>query len=198
MTWMQTRSGRRFRFDDIESNHIEPSDVAWSLGHTCRFAGHCRRFYSVAEHTLLMVHLLNSDVGMFDVESKFVVTGQILVHDAHEAYVGDMTRPLKAHIGDAWRLIEEQVENHVRASLGVSGPRFDDWSTVSRLDAMLLAAEARELMTWPPERWDIPDFAADTRLTIGEPIGSPERMGMLWIDAYNEWRKGLANFGSSG
>jgi len=90
--WMETHSGQRFYPLDPREDEIHPADIAHALGHVCRFGGHVRRFYSVAEHCVLM-HDAAWDAG-HDRE----VAAHMLLHDATEAYVGDMVRPLKRAI----------------------------------------------------------------------------------------------------
>ena len=82
-TWMQTRSGKRFDFLAPSSDDITLDDIAWALAHQCRFNGHVDKFYSVAEHSIW--------VSSFCDEWK----QQALMHDAAEAYVGDVVSPLK-------------------------------------------------------------------------------------------------------
>lgn len=198
MTWMQTRSGRKFDLENIEDNMIDASDIAWSLAHICRFNGHCRRFYSVAEHTILMMRMPQLLGRVFDPRTQYVLTGQILVHDAHEAFVGDMPRPMKKLLGSAWSDVEDRIATHVRKSLGVHGPEFDDWGNVKFFDSCMLAAEARELMSWPPFDWELPPEAAESRLVISSPVGGPEALAQTWLSTYREWRKGLEQFRSAG
>lgn len=52
--WIQTFTGRQFWPLDPQPDHIDIADIAHALAHDCRFGGHCRRFYSVAEHSVLL------------------------------------------------------------------------------------------------------------------------------------------------
>uniref|UniRef100_I2Q2Q9 Phosphohydrolase n=1 Tax=Desulfovibrio sp. U5L TaxID=596152 RepID=I2Q2Q9_9BACT len=96
--WNQTFSGRAFDLVNPEPSMVAIKDIAQSLANQCRFNGHTRRYYSVAEHCLYV--------------SRAMPTRQLrliaLLHDATEAYVGDMTTPLKALLPD-FRVIEHRI-----------------------------------------------------------------------------------------
>lgn len=82
--WMQTYTGIQFHPLDPRPEDIDPADIAHSLSLICRYGGHVHRFYSVAEHCVLMSQAVPSAFALW-----------ALLHDAAEAYVGDMVRPLK-------------------------------------------------------------------------------------------------------
>lgn len=84
--WIQTFTGRAFHYEDPQPEDIHIEDIAQALSNQCRFAGHCARFYSVAEHSLLVSQQL--------VDPELRMMG--LLHDATEAYVIDMPKPLKS------------------------------------------------------------------------------------------------------
>lgn len=85
MTWILTQSGQQFDLLRPTASMIKPVDIAHALSRLCRFNGHTRAHYSVAQHSLIVASLV-------PVEHQLVA----LLHDAPEAYIGDMTRPLKA------------------------------------------------------------------------------------------------------
>ncbi|MGO8211805.1 hypothetical protein ACC782_33535 [Rhizobium ruizarguesonis] len=85
--FMQTATGRKFWPLDPRAEEVFIDDIAHSLSLQCRYAGHCLRFYSVAEHCVLMARKLRwegVDVALY-----------ALLHDAAEAYTVDVPRPLK-------------------------------------------------------------------------------------------------------
>lgn len=82
--WMQTYTGKRFWPLDPSPEDIDPLDIAHALSLVCRYGGHVRRFYSVAEHCVLMSYAVAPEHALW-----------ALLHDAAEAYIGDMVRPLK-------------------------------------------------------------------------------------------------------
>ncbi|OKP79914.1 hypothetical protein BTE77_06520 [Ensifer adhaerens] len=86
--WMQTWSARKFWPLDPRSEEVFIEDIAHSLSMQCRYAGHCRRFYSVAEHSVLMARWLLPTHG-----PEIALWG--LLHDASESYLVDVPRPVK-------------------------------------------------------------------------------------------------------
>lgn len=96
-SWMQTYTGRQFYPLHPYPNDVAAEDIAHALGHICRYGGHVDRFYSVAEHCVLMSRAVAPEHAL-----------SALLHDATEAYVGDMVRPLKRHM-PAYRQAEDRV-----------------------------------------------------------------------------------------
>lgn len=88
-SWMQTYSGLQFYPLDPRPQDVRSVDIAHSLSLICRYGGHVDRFYSVAEHCVLMSRAVAPEHALW-----------ALLHDATEAYVGDMVRPLKHHMPD--------------------------------------------------------------------------------------------------
>ena len=87
--WIQTYAGVKFHPWDPRPGSIRIVDVAHSLSNLCRFNGHCLEFYSVAQHSCVVA-------GIAMVESRRLDVGMhALLHDAAEAYVGDLVRPVK-------------------------------------------------------------------------------------------------------
>jgi len=105
--FIQTYSGKHFYWDDPDF-HLE--DIAHALGMNCRFNGHTRHFYSVAEHSLLVSLLME------ELRSGDPLEG--LVHDAHEAYLTDVPRPFKQQLPD-WQVYEDRLEKEVRLWAGL-------------------------------------------------------------------------------
>jgi hypothetical protein len=95
--WMQTFTGRAFYPLDPHEDDIVPADIAHALGLICRYGGHVLRFYSVAEHCVLLSHAVAPENALW-----------ALLHDATEAYVGDMVRPLKNSM-PTYRSVEDRL-----------------------------------------------------------------------------------------
>lgn len=104
MAFICTYTNEQVDFDAIKPNDLHLTDIAQSLSQLCRFNGHTNQFYSVAEHSALIANKMLLD-GMKPAQAY---AG--LMHDAHEAYVGDCSRPLKSYLGDKYTEITEQLE----------------------------------------------------------------------------------------
>ena len=124
-------SGAYFDFDAPESSEFSIGDIARGLSHICRFAGQCDRFYSVAEHSVYVSQLV-PEAHAF----------AALMHDAPEAFVGDMTKPLKSMCPD-YQDVEKRVEHAVLARFGITLP-LD--ASVKEADIVMLATEQAQIM----------------------------------------------------
>jgi hypothetical protein len=140
MTWILTASGRHFNYLDPRAEDIDILDIAQALANECRFAGHTRGFYSVAQHAWLTSQIVPAEHAL-----------EALLHDASEAWCKDIPTPLK-HLLPNYRDIETRVDQTVRAAFGLPSAMH---STVKRADLILLATERRDLM--PPDNtpWPI-------------------------------------------
>ncbi len=132
--WIQTYSGRRFNPLNPNSEAIVIQDIAHALSMQCRFSGHCHQFYSVAQHSVLVSHICGFDHALWG-----------LLHDASEAYLVDMPRPLKRSGKlDAFIEFERKVQKAVCKRFDLPEKEPPD---VKRADTILLATEARDLMS---------------------------------------------------
>jgi len=115
-SYIETNSGRIIDFLDIDSGQICLEDIAVALSNITRFVGQLPRFYSVAEHCILVSKFLEADAPPVPgvVESGFM-------HDSAEAYIGDVTTPLKK-LCPAYRMIEEDMERAIINRFGLGIP----------------------------------------------------------------------------
>jgi hypothetical protein len=144
--WMQTHTGRRFYPLDPHIEDIDIEDIAHALAHLCRFGGHCRTFYSVAQHSVIVSSYLPDD------EPALQLAG--LLHDATEAFLVDIPRPLKVALPE-YKAIEQRLEAVIAERFGVD---FHD-QRIKQADNVALMTEARDLMGTPPAGWasDVPE-----------------------------------------
>ena len=138
MEWIQTAAGRKFYPLHPRVEDIDIEDIAHALSLNCRFNGHCRTFYSVAEHSVRESRLLEGDEAMWG-----------LLHDASEAYLTDLPRPVKVQM-PAFRDWEDKLEKIIIEHFGLTWPMPE---AVKVADDRLLSTEARDLMAEPPDVW---------------------------------------------
>lgn len=111
---MRTWTGRRIDPLTMTSADVDIKDIAHALARQCRYNGHTWGHLSVARHSLWVSDHLIDKYGI-------VLGAAGLLHDAAEAYVGDMIRPLKNHpaLGAAFAEIEHHVEDAIAVRFGV-------------------------------------------------------------------------------
>jgi 5'-deoxynucleotidase YfbR-like HD superfamily hydrolase len=132
-------SGGLFDFLDPHGSDFTIEDIAHGLAHVCRYAGQCRGFFSVAEHSIMV----SDTVAEFAYEA--------LLHDAAEAFIGDVTRPLKQLLPE-FKRIEANVEDAIIKRFGMD-PRFR--KAVKKADLRVLAAEQIQVMAPGCADWAI-------------------------------------------
>lgn len=136
--WMQTIGGRAFFPLDPRPEDVDIKDIAHALSHVCRFGGHCTKFYSVADHSVRVSDAIRGAGGT--VAEQF----EGLMHDAAEAYVGDMVWPLKQATDVAgYKRVERLVEATIAERFQL--PR-EQSAIVKKFDLVLLSTEKRDLM----------------------------------------------------
>ena len=186
MTWTLTVTGSVVDLHLAQPHQISVLDIAHALAHQCRFAGHTARHYSVAEHSLLVVEIIEREIAEHSPGTLLAA----LLHDAHEAYIGDITSPVKqalARIAAAdgrttsdWARIEANLQHDVMARFGC----LIDWECrrdlIKTADLIALATERRDLMPASGPSWPV--------LTGVAPVGwinLRDRDGLTHAD----WRK---------
>jgi hypothetical protein len=143
MTWIQTLTGRRFDLVEPRAGDVSLEEIAHALSQLCRFTGHCREFYSVAQHSVLVSRLVKPELAL-----------AALMHDAHEAYLGDISTPAKLLIvkQPEFDLIEATLDQTICAALRID-LRDLHHPDVKFADRVALATEKRDLMADEPEPW---------------------------------------------
>lgn len=129
--FFQTHTGKRFFPLDPQIDDIDIRDIAHALSNICRFGGHTREFYSVAQHCVLVSEIVHSSIAL-----------EGLLHDAAEAYVGDMVRPLKVSMPN-YKAIERHIEGLIAEKWMLAYP----WAeSIKRADNIALATEKRDVL----------------------------------------------------
>jgi hypothetical protein len=179
--WVQTYSGRRFWPLDPRIGDVCLEDIAHALANVCRFGGHSKFHYSVAQHSVLVSRLCDPRDALFG-----------LLHDAAEAYVGDMIRPIKHEpVLEPYCLIEWRVERVVLGFFGLTAEEMPE--SVRRADETALATEARDVMLggqcFPWHLSASPlvlEFGADTTIVRM----TPDEAETSFLDRYFELTRG--------
>lgn len=124
---------------DMKPDMVDIYDIAHALSNNCRFTGHVLEFYSVAQHSVIVSNLVEAKTG----EPEEAMWG--LLHDATEAYLSDMARPLKHYnvFGDSYREVEDGLMTAIAAHFDLL-PVMPD--SVKWADDAALRVECRDLM----------------------------------------------------
>lgn len=164
--WFQSLTGRKIYPLDPEIGDIRIYEIAWALSHICRYNGHLFKHYSVAQHSL---EVLECVMGIpwrqrFYVEQpaggdRCALALAALLHDAPEAYLGDVIRPLKrgGGVSDAWLEAEKKWSRLVERAFGLPEGLIDD-PAIKKADDRVLLAERRDLLEQPPANWRERDY----------------------------------------
>jgi hypothetical protein len=163
MTIVHTYSGLAFDVVNVDPDKILLEDIAHALSMQCRFNGHVKRFYSVAEHCYHGAALAAGH-GLW-------VQRDFLLHDAAEAYLGDMVSPIKERaLGMEYCRLEFPLQQAIYRKFNAGG---GDREAVHKVDRLMCAIEADELMRhpltgkWPSEVGE--DLPVNTLGWLGDP-----------------------------
>ena len=173
--YLQTVSGRWVNPFDPDPNQLDAGDIARALANQCRFGGHCRVFYSVAQHSVIVSELVEQRGG--DAEDVFAA----LMHDASEAYLGDMPHPLKhrSALGEAFKTAEDHLGLAIRDRFHIKSPVPE----IKRADRALLATERR---TFSSESWHWPELEGVEPLDLDLRAWSPDEAAQAFARRYAE------------
>ena len=173
--YLQTVSGRWVNPFDPDPDQLDAGDIARALANQCRFGGPSRVFYSVAQHSVIVSELVEQRGG--DAEDVFAA----LMHDAGEAYLGDMPHPLKhrSPLGAAFKAAEEHLEQAVRARFRIK----PDVPEIKRADRALLATERR---AFSAEDWHWPELEGVEPLDLELRAWSPDEAAQAFARRYAE------------
>lgn len=173
-------TGRRFYPLDPRVQDIDIRDIAHSLAMNCRYGGHCTRFYSVAEHSVLIARHARC-MGMSPRQQL-----NALLHDAVEAYLGgDIPRPIKLCFPQI-KEVERKIEAVVMAAFDLPAEK-PDW--IDELDKRIVVDERAEVMpdtgnTWFHDRY----FPLGVKITGWYPAAAEEE----FLEEYNVIMKEIA------
>jgi hypothetical protein len=172
--WMQTLSGLVFYPLNPTPETILISDIAGALSKMCRFGGHCGKFYSVAEHCVHVASLAPEHLKL-----------AALMHDASEAYLVDIPRPIKPHLVN-YREIEDNLMHAIAARFKFEYPMP---SAIKDIDMAILSDEREQNMGYmnvEPKLWGSVLPALGVKLKFWDPADAQIEF-ITAFDRYYGW-----------
>lgn len=147
---IMTCGGGLFWFEAPDEYHYHPTVLAKALSKICRYGGHCSEFYSVAQHSVHVSMLVPPEMAL-----------HALLHDAAEAFLGDIPTPLK-NLLPQYKELEKRVEAAIfrQFKLPATLPPEIKW-------ADLVALQAEKVMLMPQDQWAVLDGVPVTRMPCG-------------------------------
>jgi 5'-deoxynucleotidase YfbR-like HD superfamily hydrolase len=178
--WIITYTGLKFYHLNPRPEMVCIEDIAHALSLTCRWTGHTRFHYSVAQHSVCASLICPPEFAL-----------DALMHDSSETYLGDMNRPLKhfTAAGPAYLEIEEKVEKVIFEKFGV---RFPLPEAVKDADTQMLYAEKAQLMTvtedtkYEARKWNRDETEANIRIEKWTPRRAEKMFLERFASLYKE------------
>ena len=169
--YIETYSGIRFYFLDPKPAMVSIEDIAHALSNSCRYTGHCKKFYSVAEHSVAVSELLAIDAKAG------------LLHDASEAYLADIASPVKPYLYN-YKELEDRVMRVIFERFQVPYPFY---KTVHEADVIQLSAEVRKLIPSRGDSWGWESMSGGRpeHPGIAPRCLSPKRAEKLFLDKFD-------------
>jgi len=185
--WVPTWSGRAFPLLAPTPGDVDIRDIAHALGQIPRFIGHLAAFYSVAQHSMHVAALLPAAMRLYG-----------LLHDAHEAYLGDWSTPLKLALRaeieraasgymrhDPLEAVEERAAAAIHRRFGLTWPLPAAVAdAVKTADLIALATEKGLLVKGPDWSIDLPEPDRNFVATVGKPM-LPEPACAAFLEAFD-------------
>lgn len=186
-TTIATSNGRLFDAFTVtaEDHAFDIRVIAHALSMQCRYGGHTRRFYSVAEHSLLVERVVRERAEIaWDMQ---MVCRWALLHDAEEAYLPDMPAPYKRHPAMAvYRAVGARLMGEIAKWLGLEG---DEPELVRQVDIEIRGTERHWLFP-PIDRWKTYPAIPGIVCGVMTPEGAREAWLARFYELFPEWRMG--------
>jgi uncharacterized protein len=185
-TFIETFTGKRFGFLDPQENEVEVYDIANALSKSCRYVGHVSDFYSVAEHCCHLYDFYWDRRTQLDHEDGHGVdygvrARTVLMHDASEAYLADIARPVKKILPD-YQALEAKIEGMLAQKFNLIYP-FPVW--LKELDTRILLDERKMLQPFASYEWAV-DKIGVKPLGVKLQCWSPAQAAREYLHRYNQ------------
>jgi len=145
--WIETYSGHKFYVMDPKPEDIDLEDVSHALSNACRFSGHTKYFYSVAEHSINVANRLFERYGCRALALKG------LVHDASESVFVDIPSPIKPYLTN-YKKIEQGIQDMLYVKFCGAVPNPVEKTLIKEVDLEMLWIEGYQLMPSKTKKWD--------------------------------------------
>lgn len=176
MSWMQTHSGLRFYPENVSASQFCIEDIAHALSNLCRFGGHSKKFYSVAQHSVLVADIVQANGGTIDQELW------ALMHDATEAYMVDVPTPVKV-ILKGYREKENEVQHAIQLAFKLPRLRMNKLPAIIKdADSIALVTEATQLVTGDVKEWEA--YKLHEPFPVKLPSLNPKRARAAFLERY--------------
>jgi len=179
---VETYNGNMVNLINPESDTIELEDIARALSKMSRYNGHTRSEfgYSVAQHSVWVAAALTyfDEFGVHNDAFKAA-----LLHDAHEAYTGDIVKPLKQYIDPAVTIMQNKLDDVIMDALNVARPSVDVKEQIKIIDQWALSMESRKFMHSGGIGWNLPEAPNHLLPEVMEPL-PPSDACQLFMSAW--------------
>jgi len=174
-----TSSGKIINLNNPTEDMIDIRDIASSLSKICRFGGHTNQFYSVAQHCVLVAAM-----------APDIIKKEALLHDASEAYLQDIGKPLKHQLGRTYRKFEVLFEHVISLKFSL---KTDDWTydEIKKLDREILELEHEAFQKGNFRPFD--EMAEKYNLILKTPGWAPEVAEMVFLASFADYSEPITN-----
>ncbi len=181
--YLETVKGNMIDVENPNPDQIDVEDIAWGLSRLSRFAGHTITEipYNVAQHCLFVSEICNEMKEMINNPRKDLVCQHALLHDAAEAYIGDIPSPIK-HIPTFHpiiKTIEENLMNAICQRFGLETLTQEEFALIKHADKIAQRIEAHAFMSSRGKDWKLPEVTLEQLQKFSEPKNS--------LCSYNEY-----------
>ncbi|MBA3761760.1 MAG: hypothetical protein H0X04_00255 [Chthoniobacterales bacterium] len=172
MNNIQTFTGKMYDFMAPTTDMVCLTDIAMALSRMCRFGGHCEKFYSIAEHSVLVSYLTPPSLAL-----------EGLMHDAPEAYCNDIVTGLKCLL-DNYSVYEDRADQAIMNKFNLDFGKLHH-PDVKSADMLALAIEYRDNMKHlNPGAWDLPEIPSECEYSIS--CWTPEEASAQFTNRFAE------------